>query len=153
MASAPTFVINALANTEARLRQRLDRCANRLEDNDPIDLIGLRLGVKMLNVVDNTIGFRILHRTSRQDAFQAIVSPPLPATQARPELGGLLGLKPHERGRLKSRYRAWTSLLESVAASPLSATNPTGGHSVELDDHPRLQALWTQWQEQLNEYR
>ena len=62
MRAAPTIVVNQLARIEYQIRRRLDRAANRLEDNDPIDVLGLRLGVKVLNVVDRAIDFRGQHR-------------------------------------------------------------------------------------------
>ena len=66
----PKTLVNRLAHLEYRLRRGLDRAANRLEDNDPIDVLGLRAGVKVLNLVDRAIGFRAQHRTATKQAFE-----------------------------------------------------------------------------------
>ena len=53
---------DALARTELRLRVRLDRAANRMEDADPVDIAVARAGVRVLDAVDRATRFRARHR-------------------------------------------------------------------------------------------
>lgn len=71
MPRTPYTIVNRLADIEYLVRRRLDRAANRLEDNDPVDVLGLRAGVKLLNLVDRAINFRAQHRAATQHRFKA----------------------------------------------------------------------------------
>ena len=70
MPSPPNRLVHQLARIEVRLRQGLDRAANRLEDNDPLDVLGYRTGVKLLNLADRALDFRARHRALRAGAFE-----------------------------------------------------------------------------------
>ena len=47
-----------LAVFEGRIRTRLDRAANRMEDHDPMEVEMLLAAVRVLNRVDRAIRFR-----------------------------------------------------------------------------------------------
>ena len=130
MTSPPTALIDRLASLEQYVRQRLDRAANRLEDNDTIDVIGLKSTVKALDAVDRLTGFRARHRDANAGRFDHITSPTMGPSlgDSRPELGGLPNLKASERGLLTARYRSWTRALKACAGQPLTDTAADGGH-------------------------
>ena len=151
MPSSPSPLVHRLAAFEQQVRQRLDRAANRLEDNDPIDLLGLRSAVKVLDAIDRLTGFRATHRKATQARFEphVTISPP-GVVGMRPELGGLKDLHAADRGRLTARYRAWVKVLSRHADKPLTVDTADGGHPLSQSALMSITPVWQSWRDEVD---
>jgi hypothetical protein len=134
-----------LARIEARIRHRLHRAANRMEDADPVAVRASLAGVRGMNLLDRLTGFR------RRHADTVTIPPgerlPTPAPTRRPELAGLDPdrLEAADRARLRERYRAWEQRLQSEGHTIVDAETAGGGHEVSasaLTDLVPLHGAW-----------
>jgi hypothetical protein len=139
-----------LARVEEKLRVRLHRAANRMEDADPVEVGAAQMGVRVLDAIDGLTAFRTTHRATRTDIPEGVSGPrPTAAGTARPELAGLdpTRLEPSHRARLRHRYRAWERRLLNDARTPIDLRSADGGHpDLPSGTKRELQALFDAWQ-------